>query len=135
MSQVRDELSVHPCARIPDHLEGVMSAEFRGDFLAAQVNWLENYTTCTEILAKISRAIRFDPQRPTPQLAYNYEQWTAYGQNLVERLLLLADNFSNKIDDGLGFVATHCVKGHAKEAIRMALEANHCSICIAESPS
>lgn len=127
ISQVRDELSAHPCASILDHLEGVVGAEFESDFPVAKVNWLEIYITSTEILANLSRAVRSDSEYP-----YNHEQWTADGRKLVEILLPLADDYPNKTDDGSGFVATHWPKvEYAKEAIRAALEGKHCSMCVA----
>ena len=132
ISQARDELSVHPCASILDHLEGVVGAEFEGDFPVAKINWLEVYITCTEISANVSRAVHFDSEGPTPIFAYNHEHWSVLGLSFVDGLLPLADNFPNKANTGSGFVATHCQKVElAKEAIRMALEGKHCLICMA----
>ena len=131
ISQVRDELSAHPCASILDHLEGVVRAEFEAEFPVAKVNWLEIYITCTEILANLSRAKRFDPEYRTPDLADNHEGWTAHGQTMVVRLFPLADDFPDKTDDGSGFISTHWPKLElAKKAIRTALEGEHCSIFI-----
>lgn len=132
ISQVRNELSVHPCASILDHLEGVVGAEFKGDFPVAKVNWLEIYITCTEILANLSRAANFDPEDPTPEFAYNNEYWPSAGQDMAVALLGLAENFSNETNDGLGFVATHWSKIEiVREAIRMALEGKQRAECIA----
>ena len=123
ISQVRNELSVHPCASILDHLEGVVGAELEGDFPVAKVNWLEVYITCTEILANLSRAAQFDPEDPTPDFAYSNEHWPSSGQDMAVALLSLAENFPNETNDGLGFVATHRSKIELiREAIRMALE-------------
>lgn len=124
LSQVRDELSVHPCASILDHLEGVVGAEFEGDFPVAKVNWLEVYITCTGILANLSRAIQPKAECLTVELASNDELWTFRGQILVEKLLSLAD--------GSGFVATYWLEVEdAKKAIRTALEGKKYSYALA----
>lgn len=129
ISQVRNELSVHPCASILDHLEGVVGAELEGDFPVAKINWLEIYITCTEISANLSRAAYFDPECTTPEFAHNHEHWPILGLSFVEMLLPLADNFPHKTNDGSGFVATHWPEIElAKKAIRMALEGKHCFI-------
>ncbi|CAD6585577.1 MAG: hypothetical protein ASARMPREDX12_002061 [Alectoria sarmentosa] len=119
----RDELSVHPCASVLDHLEGVVGAEFEGSFPVAKVNWLEIYITCTEILANCSRATGFEKYCPDPEFAYNHERWTFWGRTFVEDLLTLADKFPNRGNDGSDLVATQWETiGHARKAIRTALE-------------
>ena len=132
ISQVRNELSVHPCASILDHLEGVVGAELKGDFPVAKVNWLEIYITCTEVLANLSRVAHFDPEDPSPEFAYNHEHWPSAGKDMAVALLSLAENFPNETSDGLGFVATHWSKIElVREAIRMALEGKQSAECIA----
>lgn len=131
LSQARDELSVHPCASILDHLEGVVGVEFEGSFPVAKVNWLEVYITCTEILANFSRAKRYEQGCPAPEFDYNHEHWTNLGRDFVESLLPLADKFPNKASDGSGFVATHWeLVENARKAIRTALEGKHCPSCL-----
>lgn len=123
---MRDELSVHRCASILDHLEGVMGAEIEGDFPVAKVSWPEFYITGTEILANISRVIQFDAQFSIAEFAYNHEHWIAYGQTMAEKLLPLADSFPEYTNDGSGLVATHWLNvQHAKKATRTALEGKH----------
>lgn len=126
ISQARDELSVHPCASVLDHLEGVVGAEFEGSFPVAKINWLEIYITCTEILANFSRATGFEEDCPDPEFAYNHERWTFLGRNFVEDLLTLADKLPNRANDGSELVATQWETiGHARKAIRTALEGKH----------
>ena len=91
IERTAEQIASHPLVCVLDPLESIVRSEWEGNFPVARINWFEVFSSCTEILEKISSVHCQDPRDlMSTHFHLTHDHGFNCGKDDVESLLVKA---------------------------------------------